>query len=117
MKIFRCKKAVEMITVTVVAIIILAFLMGLLIDITPKECRTNPDCGSDSYCGSDFKCHQIPVIEKTVVKNNLIIPSIIIGIAIIIAAIILKSEKIPFHKNSHQGIKQDESNNHHLKTH
>ena len=53
-------------------------------------CRGNRDCGADAYCGSDFLCHQFPTIQKTVVQYNFIIPSIIIGIAIVIAAIIFR---------------------------
>jgi len=116
MKIFRSKKAFEMITLTVIVIIILAFLIGSIIDITPKECRTNTDCGSDFYCGSDFACHQIPVIEKTVVENNFLVPSIITGIAIIIAAFVLKSDKIRFRKRAPKEISHEEIHNNSLRT-
>ena len=57
-------------------------------------CRSNRDCGSEAYCGSDFECHQYPTIQKTVVEYNFLGPSIIVGIAIIIAAIIFKYYQI-----------------------
>ncbi|MBS3132330.1 hypothetical protein J4212_07910 [Candidatus Woesearchaeota archaeon] len=56
-----------------------------------RECSSNESCGKGYYCGSDFSCHEMPTIEKTVVQNNLIVPSIIIGIAIIIAAFVMKN--------------------------
>jgi len=90
----------EALTIIMVTLIIVVFI-GWLINLKSKECRSNSDCGPERYCGSDFACHQIPIIEKTIVKNNLIIPSIILGIAIIAAALIIKREKISFRKNPH----------------
>ena len=43
------------------------------------------------------------------VKNNLIVPSIIVGIAIIVAAIVLKSEKPSFRKSTSQEMKQEKT--------
>jgi len=94
MKIFESKKS-EAITVILVTLIIIVVL-GRLINAGSRECRSNSQCGSAQYCGSDFACHELPTIEKTIVKNNLMIPSIIIAIAVIIAAIILKSGRPPF---------------------
>ena len=82
------KSEAGLVIILVIAVIILGF--GWLINISQRECSSNKDCSSDSYCGSDFACHQHPVIQRTVVQYNLIVPSIIIGIAIIIAVIILK---------------------------
>jgi len=95
---FLKNKRAEAFTIILVVIIIVIFL-GWLVDFKSKECRSNSDCPADFYCGSDFSCHQIPTIEKTIIKNNLIIPSIIIGIAIIISAIVLNSRK-PYLKSS-----------------
>ena len=78
----------EMGLIIVLVIIILLFAVGWVINIGNRECNNNNDCGSDSYCGSDFSCHSFPVIEKT--KNSLFWPSVIIGLAIIISAAILK---------------------------
>ena len=103
MKIFNHKKS-EVITILLI-VVVLALFFGWIINFNSKECRSNSQCPKDNYCGSDFSCHQIPVIEKTAVENNLLMPSIILGIAIIAAALILKSEKLTlnaFRKNKRQ---------------
>jgi hypothetical protein len=82
----------EALTIIVVVVIIVIFL-GWLVNFNSRECRSNTDCSNGFYCGSDFACHQVPVVEKTIVKNNLIVPSAIIGVAIIIASLILRSKK------------------------
>lgn len=74
-----------------VAIII--FFIGWLINVNQRECRTNKDCGSTSYCGSDFACHEYPVIQQTFVQYNFLLPSLIIGIAIVFAALVYKWSK------------------------
>ncbi len=109
MKLFNHRKSEAIVILLIVVVLVLFF--GWLISFTSKECRSNSQCPKDNYCGSDFSCHQIPVIEKTAVENNLLMPSIILGIAIIAAALILKSEKIslnPFRKNKQQ---EAEANN------
>lgn len=64
-----------------------------------KECNLNSDCSSANYCGSDFKCHPFPQIENTVVKTDWTVPSAIVGLSIVIAAMILRkrSEKREFY--------------------
>ena len=86
--------------VIILAIIIIVFFLGWLININQRECRVNKDCGSESYCGSDFSCHAYPTIQKTVVQYNFLIPSIIIGIAILIAAVILRWSQFKSEKTS-----------------
>jgi|TARA_Y100000031_G_C8175811_1_gene364044 hypothetical protein len=88
----------EAVTIILI-IIIVVFLIGYLINIGARECKSDAHCGSGYYCGSDFACHQIPTIEKTLIKNNFLIPSVIIGLAIVIAAIILKWQRSPFRKS------------------
>lgn len=90
---FKQKKS-EAGLVVVLIIIVIVFFLGWLINISQRECKSNKDCGSESYCGSDFSCHTYPTIQKTVVQYNLVGPSVIIGIAIIIAAIIFNWGKI-----------------------
>ena len=107
---FFDNKRAELATIILI-ILVIVFSLGWLINLGSKECRSNSQCGSDSYCGSDFSCHQIPIIEKTVVKNNLILPSIIIGIAIIMAAIVFKSGKIPFRKNTEKKTPEEDYKN------
>jgi len=98
MNLFNNKRS-EIVSIILI-IIVIVIALGWLINIGSRECRSNAQCPADNYCGSDFSCHQIPTIEKTIVKNNLIVPSIIIGLAIIIAAIVLRVGKIyPSKKN------------------
>lgn len=98
MHIFNNKRA-EAITLIFIVVIIALFL-GWLINFNSRECRSNSQCKDGFYCGSDFTCHQIPVVEKTIVQNNLLTPSIILGIAIILSAVILKSGKVAFRKTN-----------------
>ena len=71
-------------------VVIIIFFIGWLINFNQRECRTNKECGKTSYCGSDFACHEFPVMQQTVVQYNFLLPSIIIGIAIISAALIYR---------------------------
>ena len=71
-------------------VMIIIIVIFWLIGISARECNSDSACKEDYYCGSDFKCHQMKIVEKTVVKNDYITPSIIVGISIIIAAIILR---------------------------
>ena len=87
------KKADGGLTLIIVAIVIVLFL-GWIINLSQRECKSNKDCGSEAYCGSDFSCHTYPTINKTVVQYNFLIPSVIIGIAIIIVAVIFNWSKI-----------------------
>jgi len=91
MNIFRNKKA-ELFSLILI-IIVITVALGWLINLGSRECRSDTQCPADNYCGSDFSCHSIPTIEKTIIKNNLLVPSIIIGLAIIIAAIVLSLGK------------------------
>ncbi len=93
MKIFTSRKADVGIVTVIIIVIILAFIYAL-VDIGSRECRSNRDCGKDAYCGSDFACHQIPVIERTTTKGDYTMPALILGIAMIITALILKWDKI-----------------------
>ena len=87
------KKSEAGLTILLVIIVIVLFL-GWLINLSQRECKSNRDCGSEAYCGSDFSCHSYPTIQKTVVQYNLFWPALIIGLAIVIAAIIFKWDKI-----------------------
>jgi hypothetical protein len=64
-----------------------------------RECSENKECSSNNYCGSDFTCHQFPVIENTVVHNDWTTPAAILGLAIVLAAMILRKKppKPPFY--------------------
>jgi len=105
-------KRAELATIILI-ILIIVLGIGWLISLGSRECRSNADCGNGFYCGSDFSCHQLTTIEKTIIKNNLLTPSIIIGIAIIIAAMILRLGKKSF--NSEQKETNQEKTNNPLK--
>ena len=77
----------------IILVVIIIIGLGWLVNFSQRECRSNKDCSSDSYCGSDFACHQHPIIQKTVVQYNFLVPSLVIGVAIIIAVIIFKWNK------------------------
>ncbi len=86
------KKADGGITAIIIVVIILVFI-GWLVAMGNRECNTDSDCGKGSYCGSDFACHEIPVIEKSA-SVSFTLPALILGIAMIITAVILKWEKL-----------------------
>lgn len=71
-------------------IVIIVFFIGWLAEVNQRECKTNRDCGKTSYCGSDFACHEYPVVQQTIVHYNFLLPSLIIGIAIVLAAFIYR---------------------------
>src|SRR3989344_6002600 len=83
-------KKANMSIISVLVVIVLLFAIGYVVNIGNRECNDNNDCGSESYCGSDFACHQYPLIERTIVENNFLVPSILIALAIVIAAVIFK---------------------------
>ena len=79
-------------------IVIIAFSIagaGTIMKISEsrKECNLNSDCQANNYCGSDFKCHPFPAIENNIVKNDWIAPAAIIGLAIVLAAMILRRKQ------------------------
>jgi ABC-type antimicrobial peptide transport system permease subunit len=75
----------------IVIVVVAMFLYWLLTNsLKTDECEVDSDCGDGHYCGSDFSCHEFKIIEKTSVELDLLGPSIIIGIAIVAAAYILR---------------------------
>lgn len=101
------KKADGGLTAVVIIVLVMVFI-GWLAKLNGRECSKDSDCGSERYCGSDFSCHKIPIIEKTTtnVEYNLAFPALIIGIAIIIAALIFNWGKL---KNSRKKSEQQDS--------
>jgi hypothetical protein len=76
--------------------VILVSGAALLMELN-KECRKDADCGSkDFYCGSDFSCHEKEIVVKTEIRQDYTIPAYVLAIAIMIAAIILRSKDIKF---------------------
>lgn len=95
----------------ILIIVLVLFFFGWLINISQRECRSNKECGSEAYCGSDFACHSYPTIQKTVVQNNFTVPSIIIGIAIVIAAVIFNWDKIMSKEKTEEVVEEYKSSN------
>jgi len=85
----RNKKGEIISLIVILSIVFILFLIIFNIKYN-RECSKDSECGEDHYCGADFACHQHPVIEKVLYKNDFVIPSIIIGISLIIAAIIFR---------------------------
>lgn len=90
MRILSSKKSETTVAIIIIAVIALIAYVSI---VGSRECRTNRDCGKGSYCGSDFACHEFPVVEKES-SGNLVLPAIILGASMIIAALIFKSGKI-----------------------
>ena len=96
------KKADGGLTAIVIIVVILIFI-GWLVNLSNRDCSKDNDCKDGQYCGSDFSCHDFKIVEKdTIVQQfSLTGPAIIIGIAIVIAAIILKG-KVKFWQKEEQ---------------
>ena len=83
---------------TLLVILVIAFLIGWLVNVNQRECKRNSDCSSESYCGSDFSCHTYPTIQKTVIQYNLFWPAVVIGTALVFAAWIFKNGEFRLRK-------------------
>jgi hypothetical protein len=85
------KGAAPLIIILILGALLLSFFV---IDVAKRECNANKDCSKNSYCGSDYTCHEFP--KEIIVKEYaFIIPSIILGIALIASAYIFKGGKLP----------------------
>lgn len=90
MKLINNKKAIATLVLSIALVVI---IIGIMITLSGRECKTDKNCRENSYCGSDFKCHEFPIIKEVVFKNGLFWPSIFIGICIIISALILSKNR------------------------
>tara|TARA_Y100000310_G_C20632148_1_gene789214 strand:+ start:1165 stop:1452 length:288 start_codon:yes stop_codon:yes gene_type:complete len=81
----------------IVIIIFLAaiVLIFLIVNISDRDCSKDSECPENSYCGSDYQCHQFP--DRIVVKESsgLLGPSIVVAVALIIAALIVRLRNTP----------------------
>ncbi len=79
----------------VIAVIILAVLLLLvwLMSVASRECSSTKDCPDHSYCGVDYECHSFP--EQIIIKepSGLLLPSLIVAVGLIIAALIMRGKK------------------------
>lgn len=78
--------------IAVLVTVIVLFILWWLLGYATRQCSYDSQCLSDNYCGSDFKCHQHKVVERNVVVTDYSTPAAIIAIAVIIAALILKTD-------------------------
>ncbi len=86
-------KKADAVAAIFIVLIIVVFL-GWLINIGNRECNSNNDCGDGYYCSVEHACNKIPVLEKeVVVQRSYVLPALIIGLAIVVAAIILRYRK------------------------
>jgi len=93
-------------------IIIIFLVIGIIWFLTAlnsRECNSNKDCTDEQYCGSDFACHQIPIIERTIVKRSLTLPILIICATIVALAIIWRWEKLFGKKENNEEIETTET--------
>jgi len=93
MLLIRSRKGVAWAGVFAFLVIIAGVVM--FSNVSSRECSKDAQCGENKYCGSDFSCHQIPVItiKKTEYQNDFVTPSAIVGVAIVIAALVLKKRQ------------------------
>lgn len=84
------------------AVAIMAILLIVVIIIwivqavdASRECKSDEQCAEEQYCTSEFKCKDIPVIEKEIIveKTNIPRTALFLGLAIIIAALIIRFGK------------------------
>ena len=87
---FKNSRSGEIVLGTIVFTVVILVFIGWLINIGIRECNSDSQCGSGYYCGVDHSCHKMPVVEKQVMHNSLVLPAIIIGLAIILAAVVIR---------------------------
>ena len=91
---FINKKGNVTLIVILLALVILGFM---LITFSERDCNSNKDCAENAYCGADYECHEFP--QQIVVKESNFVPaSLILGISIVLAAFLFRTNKIPFKK-------------------
>lgn len=89
----------DILLIAVFLIVIVMLILMVVDNFASRGCRSDDECSENSYCGVDKQCHNFPVIKETVVKETAASGSsntLIIALAIIIGAIIIKSKKISF---------------------
>lgn len=80
--------------IAIIIILILLVFVIFLVEIAQRDCNSNRDCPANAYCGSDHECHEYP--QQILMRdNNLILPALILGLALIIAARIFRGGNKP----------------------
>ena len=88
-------KKASVVAAVIVIVLIIVIIIVSISRYTLRECSGNEQCDEMHYCGSDFKCHEYPS-NPPKPENMLIIPAIILGLALIIAAYTYRNKKLPF---------------------
>ena len=83
------KKAEGMLGAIVIVLIVIIFFVWLIGE-AQKECRRDSDC-NNGICNSNFECVSI---QKSNSAQNFNTGALILGVALIIAALIMKWDKI-----------------------
>lgn len=92
-KLSRSRQGDAGMTIVVIIIILAVIIWAIVAAVRNSgECSKDSECPAENYCGADKNCHKIPIIEKTVINKeyNFDKAAIIIGIAMILTAIILR---------------------------
>ena len=80
----------ELVSIITLVLIVL-ILIGYGIKMSGRQCTSNSECKDTQYCGSDYKCHDMQIVK--VYKHDLLMPSIILAVAIVVGAVIMKKKK------------------------
>ncbi len=80
--------------VVVIVVLALALLAVVITNSAGHECEKNSECAENSYCGADNECHLYPE-EVVVTQNNYLPAAIVLGLALIFAAYIMRGGRIP----------------------
>jgi hypothetical protein len=76
------------ISILIVVIIVIAVYFAV---VSSRDCNRDSECPAHNYCGADHECHKFEIIQ--VEKQGLIFPALIIGIAMIVSAYILRKRR------------------------
>jgi hypothetical protein len=80
-------------TIIILVIVIVIFSGVIFYELVTRDCNSNEECAEDSYCSHNYECVQYPP-EVLVTKQNFVLPAIILSVAIIVAAFILKKKRV-----------------------
>ncbi|MFC1691448.1 hypothetical protein ACFL0W_04685 [Nanoarchaeota archaeon] len=81
----------------IIAVILAIIILIMLFTYAARECNSDSECAEEEYCASDFSCHPVPIVQETYVTNNvtynLTKAALILGLAIVVAAYILRKKR------------------------
>lgn len=84
--------------IIVIAVALALVLLGtFIINLASRECNNNRDCAESAYCGTDYECHEYPT-KVIVEKNNLLWPSVVISLGLVVTAFVYRNGRLPLQK-------------------